>query len=293
MTTSTFDTEHTFTDTEHWRTLSITVPCDPSLIERLLLTAADSWLADALDAGDVEDWIMIRPPCDADGTATVKLQLRGAGPARVAELRSRITAFLGDTTGDPVVERAFRPEVDRFGGPHGMAVCMAHFVESTRIAVATIRATPSYADRLYAAAGLLLASVLAIGTGWASEIQWLRRYADSQAGIAGASPADVSRARGAAQATYLRDAVDWRHHHDDVRAAVAGSLGDLGAWHRLQSETWSTLARLHAAGRLTMPPAVVYFTLVQITHNQLGLRPQDNAYLAWLVSMTPVSSVVE
>ena len=269
-------------DAAAWRTLHVSVHGGADRLEQLLLEAVHPWVTGALAAGGVTSWFLNRP-CggSGNGAAELRLRLRGADDRQVADLSGRIEMFLGDRAGDGVVEHPYEPDLARFGGPHGMAVCTEHFAASSRAAVETIRTTRSRAKRLRAAGELLLASVLAIGVDWRGAVGWLRDYACS----VDAPFADIDRGRAAAEAAYLRSGEEWLRHHDQVRTAVAAPNTTVGEWHRLQAQTWSALVELRETGRLDAPPEAVFRSLVRATHNRLGLHPEDEAYLAWLLSM--------
>ncbi|MEC3976883.1 thiopeptide-type bacteriocin biosynthesis protein [Amycolatopsis sp. H20-H5] len=263
-------TEERFTEADagRWRTLEVTAPGGSDQVERLL-TALRPWLTGTP--------ILVRPPWSAalGKPAQVKVQL--PEHADLDGTRVCIETFLRDDEGGTVVERAFKPMLERFGGPHGMAVSMAHFVAASRISLEIIEATPARAERLRAVSVLLLASARASGAGVAAEIDWLRRYALAQQGLTGEPAPQVGRA-----AYVTASAAIARDGRDHVLATLGGDVDD---WQEVQSGTWAALTRLRSAGRLSVEPEVVFATLVQMSHNRLGLLPEDNAYLAWLVAL--------
>ncbi|MFU8852185.1 thiopeptide-type bacteriocin biosynthesis protein [Micromonospora sp. SL1-18] len=268
------------TSATEWRALHVSVPGGAKRLEELLLDTVDPWMAGALAAGDLSSWFLNRPCGGSGADAELRLRLCGADDKQVADLSDRITAVLGGAP-ERVVEHPYKPDLDRFGGPYGMAVAAEHFAASTTAAVAAIRATRSPAKRLRAAGELLLASVLATGADWRGAVRLLREYACT----VDAPPAEIGRRRAAAEAAYLRSGEEWLRFHEQARAAAATPNTTTGTWSQLEARTWSTLVELHAAGRLDAPPEAVFRSLIRATHNRLGLHSGDEAYLAWLLSM--------
>lgn len=276
-----------------WRALHVVMDGQPRRVERLLLDVVEPWATRAEQAGTLGEWYLIRPPRDLHtGGAQVKLRFRRIDDAHLAELRDRIDAFLHPEPGVPsqesVIERPLRAEAARFGGPEGMAAAVQRFPEATRVAIATMRRAPAGPARVAAAAELLLASVWAMlgDEDHATAVAWLRAYAGAQAGPGAVPPADLDRARAEAEAFHRQDQ-DWRGTAEAVRKAVEGREGPVGPWYRLMAGTWNSLVDLHTVGRLTMPPSAVFTNLIQMAHNRLGLLPQDNAYTAWLLAVSP------
>lgn len=276
--------EHSFAEASagiRWRGLHVSVPGGAARLEGLLLETVEPWMTRAVAAGGLSSWFLNRP-CGGSGDGPVELRLRlcDAGDDDVADLSSRITAALG-TAPETIAEQPFEPDLDRFGGPYGMDVAVAHFAASTRAAVHAIRATRSPAKRLRAAGRLLLASVRATGYEWSGAVRLLREYACR----VDAAPVEIGRRRAAAEAAYLRSGDEWQHFHEQAVAALSQPATTAGAWHRWEAETWATLVELHASGRLDASPESVLRSLIRATHNRLGLTAGDEAYLAWLLSM--------
>lgn len=251
-----------------WRSVDVSAED----VERLLLGAVHPWVT---GARTVESWFV-----DRDG-AWLSLRLRGAGDGDVADLRELIESAGHGTV---AAERAYLPDTARCGGRHGVAVCEEHFAASSEIAVRVIGETPSPAKRLRAAGRLLLASAWATGSAWNGHVAWLRGHACSLAGIS-----DVARARGGAEAAYLRNEAEWLRHVDQVRADVAVPGTIAGSWYDLQCGTWSRLAALERAGRLDTPAETVFRWLVRMTNARLGVTPEDEAGVAWLSSLPLVA----
>jgi thiopeptide-type bacteriocin biosynthesis protein len=298
-----------------WRALHVYVHDGAAQMEQLLTATIYPWVVAARDRGAVKSWFMVRY---WEGGPHLRVRLRDADDAAVADLRDQVTAFLreqpvadppldpvayyraaagpGATLDQPpwhadhsVVDYPYIPETTRYGGPHGMAVCEDEFAASSEIAVATIRAAPSRSKRLRAAADLLLASVWATGMSWPGTVEWLRGYACSWGTVTEAPPVDVASLRRAAEAAYLRDEQRWLSHRARVREAIGVPHTAVGTWYARQEATWARLTGLHRAGDLTIPPVAVFQSLVHMTHNRLGLRLDEEAYLAWLLSMTLVT----
>ena len=268
----------------HWRTLQVTIGGGARHVEQMLLRTVRPWLIRAQAAGMVADWSMLRPPWDPAGSAVAELRinLRCADRTQAADLRYQIEAANRGEPGVMVVERAFSPAVERFGGPYGMAVCMTHLSQASKISAATIQATTPGAQRLHAASTLLLASARALRGNQRGQIDWLQGYARSQGAIGDGPRVDLGLAEAAAESACLRGDDERLRRRDALREMIAGPDAD---WYQTQCATWSALRDLRAAGLLRLPPEAIYSTFTQITHNQLGLLPRHNAYLAMLVAM--------
>jgi SagB-type dehydrogenase family enzyme len=252
--------------TGQWR--SVDVSADD--VERLLLSTVHPWVT-----GAAESWFVDRDD------AGLSLRLRGAGDEALADLRGLVES---SGHGTVAAERAYLPDTARCGGRHGVAVCEEHFAASSEIAVRVIGRTPSPAKRLRAAGRLLLASAWATGTAWNGHVAWLRAHARSLGGIS-----EVARARGAAEAAYLRNEAEWLRHVDRVRADVAVPGTVVGTWYALQCATWSRLTALERAGRLDAPAETVFRWLTRSTNARLGVAPEDEARAAWLLSLPLVA----
>jgi thiopeptide-type bacteriocin biosynthesis protein len=252
--------------TGRWR--SVDVSADDA--ERPL-AAAGAWLAAARHDGTVERWFWDRRDTG------LSLRLRGAGDADVTALRALLeSAGPGVTT----TESTYAPDTARCGGPHGVTVWEEHVAASSEIAVQVIGETPSRVKRRRAAGRLLLASAWATGPDWNGHVAWLRGHACSLAGVP-----EVARARRDAEAAYVRGEAEWLRHVERVRAETTGPGSVTGAWYARQCATWSRLTTLDRAGRLDAAAATVFRWLVRSDCARLGVTPEEEAEVAWLLSL--------
>ncbi|OEJ27983.1 hypothetical protein AR457_29440 [Streptomyces agglomeratus] len=265
-----------------WRSLEVPLERDADRAERLLLTVVGPWAAAATAGGAVESWYWERTGPDG---ARLRVHVLG-DDGSVTALREAIASGGPDGAAleEAVAETPCAPDTDRFGGAEGFAVCAEQFAAGGRLAIETIRATPSREKRLRAAAALTLASASATGADWGGAVQWLRGHASSLAG-----EADVADARGRAEEDHFRNEAEWQHRHDRTRAEISAPGTTVGDWYRRQCETWAALTARHEAGRLDASPRTVFRALTRLMHQQLGLDAHDQAYVAWLVSMDLVS----
>jgi thiopeptide-type bacteriocin biosynthesis protein len=297
--TSTLSTDKT----GQWRTLRVSTKGGPEQLEQLLLTTVHPLVNSASASGGIEGWFVDR---SGEAGSELRVGLLGAEDALVAQLGERIEAFLSDgspdgaTTSDvatgnghrttpAAVELPYEPEFDRYGGPHGLAVCEEQFVAASKVALGTLRTTRSQPKRLRAAGQLLLASVWATGADWRGAIEWLRGYAGAPPRDGALTVAEGARAQSTAEAVFFRNEAEWRRHSDQAREAVASPNSPLGGWYQQQARTWAALVELHEAGQLTERPSVVFRRLVERMNTLLGLSATDQVHLAWLMSMPLVT----
>lgn len=275
---------------QRWRTLRVAVAGGAVPLEELLLGTVEPWIGKALAAGWTDSWYLTRTPSDPADTTPAQLELQFRNPdRRLSDLAVRIEAFFADQTGgrspgDTVVEQAFTPAIERFGGEYGMAVSVAHQVAASRLSVLAIRNAPWPGQRLQIARRMLVGSALARCGDTPAAATWLRRFGRAQSGLLLGGRLGLRRAAAAAETDHRRDPVSWLRLFEGVRVAVA-SADDIGTWYRLQRHTWTELDQLHSAGLLTVAPDVVFGLLTQATHDRIGLRPADNARAALLMSM--------
>lgn len=264
---------------ERWRSLHVAGLDTPARLERLLVDTVQAWARQAREAGALDGWFFERRGAGAC------LRLRDVTEATIDDLRGTISTAVDGAA--QFGEHGHADDADRYGGPDGVAVCLRHLEETTPSILATIDATRSPLKRHRAVVALLLASVRATGADWRGSVQWLRDHAYSVAD-AGAHT-ELVAARFNAESAYLRDEAEWLRHYDDARAAMAEPNTVADRWHRLHARTWAALVELAEAGRLTRSAGEVYRSLVRGAHARLGLRPEDEVYVAWLASMPLVS----
>jgi hypothetical protein len=269
-----------------WRTLQIAVPGGAAPLEHVLLVIVRPWTARALAAGWLSAWFLIRPPAFEPAPARLLLQFRDTDRRRLSDLSVRVETFLADQshptpTGDLVVQRAYQPPVERFGGEQGVAVAVAHHIAATRVALNAIERAPAPEDRLAATAWLLTVSALARGADRSGAVAWLRHYAG--AGSDAPRVADLLPHWGIPDHGPGNGV--WRRLLDGVPLAVAAADGDLDTWFRLHHHTWAALSELRATGDLSVPPDVVFDALVRLTHNRIGLSTRACARTALLMAI--------
>ncbi|MFD2764833.1 SagB family peptide dehydrogenase [Micromonospora eburnea] len=155
---------------------------------------------------------------------------------------------------------------------------------------ASARSAPT---RLRAAAGLLLAAVVATGLNWAQSLAWLRGDADPATDTPdeGRTPRiSGPEGRAAAEAAFLRNEAEWTAWYRRTREEIGSSGTELGQWRRHLCDTLADLRRLERANRLDAPSGSIFRRLVGLHQERLGLTAAERAQAGWLVSLVLLRS---
>ncbi|MFE2752791.1 thiopeptide-type bacteriocin biosynthesis protein [Actinosynnema sp. NPDC059335] len=244
-------------------------------------------LADHRTAGRIADWFFIRywetgPHLrvrlrDAEGHVEeiadqVRHAVAAAGHPETPLDPDGFYAALG-TDGDwlphgDVREVPYVPEVERYGGPDALPVAEEVFCRSTDVAVAVLRAARTPRAKLSAAVELVMATTSALGLDRPAAASWLRTLAAS-----------------------------WRRHHEP---ATAPTMSSHLAAHRLHADRAATLSarwdRLASAPTGAVAywsrqvradlPRDVWASQLHMLLNRLGIGPDEERTLCWLVAAT-------
>ncbi|NES15064.1 MULTISPECIES: SagB family peptide dehydrogenase [unclassified Micromonospora] len=182
------------------------------------------------------------------------------------------------------------PPAAGLGGPGAAAAVDRHLAAAPALEQAVWAPARSAPTRLRAAAGLLLAAVVATGLDWAASLAWLRGDADpADPGDGTRVPADeagpAGEGRFAAESAFLRNEAEWTAWHRRARAEAEAAGTGLGEWRRHLAETLAELRGLEQAGHLDAPAAAVFRRLVGAHQQRIGLTAAERAQAAWLVSL--------
>ncbi|MCW3845312.1 hypothetical protein ONA70_35145, partial [Micromonospora yasonensis] len=147
------------------------------------------------------------------------------------------------------------PPAPGLGGPGAADVVDRHLAAATELEQAVWADARSAPTRLRAAAGLLLAAVVATGLDWAASLAWLRGETD--AGDGTRVPADAAgpavEGRFAAETAFLRNEAEWTAWYRRTREEALAAGTGLGEWRAHLADTLADLRRRERAGRLDTP----------------------------------------
>lgn len=182
-----------------------------------------------------------------------------------------------------VVRAGYLPETDRYGGPEGLAACEAVFQTSSDIAVSVLRSD----DRgkvLMIGLDLLMAALQATGDQALDVVRSARRYFASWDFVE-ETRTDGQAARERAEAMRRANPEQWTRRSAQIQQVVHSQPQTThGVWHRAIRELMGTLRRLEASGELTGEPMAIFWSVVHMMNNRLGLSIGDERAISWLAS---------
>ena len=226
---------------------------------------------------------------------------------RSADLDRRVRPLLVERAGEAVHEIAwspYEPELDRYGGPAGVAVAERLFEDSSRLALALVPEIPSQ-DRS-ARLGKALLSILALvhvfvgDRAAAAATMW--RYGDDYLRQLVPDPDHHSRLFRNFEQGLSRQADTLGAYVEAAWSALEEGRGLPAAMARYKSQVEATrerLRRLCDRHRLLAPngepwthwrpaAASIFPSYLHMTNNRLGVSIQEEAYLAVVASGTLV-----
>ena len=189
------------------------------------------------------------------------------------------------------IDVPYAPEVRRYAGPAGLLINEQLFRDSTRVALAVIRASRGDARRRVGLAmELMLAGVIGLCGADAAPQDFMRRYAAfwraawRETGLA-------THVRGAAGISFAASCARYR----DVAAGKRAITSPIDDWCAALAAARAGFAELHASGALHAPATgaatqgaqALAATLASLAHsqihmlnNRLGLWPHDEIAMA-------------
>ncbi|MFJ3406195.1 thiopeptide-type bacteriocin biosynthesis protein [Promicromonospora sp. NPDC090134] len=291
-----------------WSTLYVYLHRTPSAVDRFLLDVVGPEAAALVATGEATAWHFLRY---WTGGPHLRVRLRDASAATVKDLADRLREACaapcppGDrvdldpaaygavfTAADPepwhadgdVVEAAYVPETDRYGGPEALALCEEQFGVSSDLALALLRATPAADTRRAVAVDLMLLALDALDLDPLTAVRAARGYFAGW-DFTSESPSDGASARAAAEAVYWAAPARWDARPALVSAAASGPRSTHQVWSGSLRPLVARLRTLADDGALRNAPERIVWSLVHMMNNRLGLSVWDERFAAWLVSL--------
>jgi hypothetical protein len=189
------------------------------------------------------------------------------------------------------VDIPYAPEIRRYAGPEGLLINEQLFRDSTRVALAVIRASPgNRGRRVHLAMELMLAGVIGLCGADVAPQDFMRSYAAfwTEAWRGAGLAADV---RGSSGISFARS----RARYVDVASGKRAVQSPIDDWCSALAAARVRLIRCHASGRLHSPATgaatqdaqALAATLYSLAHsqihmlnNRLGLWPHDEIAMA-------------
>lgn len=182
-----------------------------------------------------------------------------------------------------VVRAGYLPETDRYGGPEGLAACETVFQVSSDIAVSVLRSD----DRgkvLMIGLDLLMAALSATGDQALDVVRSARRYFASWDFVE-ETRTDGQAAMDRAEAMRRADPGQWTRRSTQIEQVVHSQPQTThGVWYRVIKDLMGTLRRLEADGELMGDPMAIFWSVMHMMNNRLGLSIGDERAISWLAS---------
>jgi thiopeptide-type bacteriocin biosynthesis protein len=247
----------------------------------------DAFVADALAPALTGDWFFLRYWKTGPH---LRIRLRDADPvATAATLRTLVAgADFAELAVDPdeyyasvqaprqiwhphgeVREVPYVPETERYGGPELLPVAEDVFCRSTEVAVAVLRAARTPSAKLSAAVELVMATTAALGMDRPAAAAWLRTMGTSWRHTSEpASPPTISSHVAA----------------NRLHAARAPELAR--RWDRVDTAPTGAVAYWMDQVRAVDLPRYVWLSQLHMLLNRLGIGPDEERTICWLVAAT-------
>ncbi len=290
-----------------WRALHLFV-AERDDLDRLALAAADCL---SRFPESRHDWFFIRY---LEGGLHLRLRIGAQAGRHFAQIHAEMAAACaalgagkapepwvlrmrhGDADGKfhPVgaaVEIPYQPEIRRYAGPDGLLINEQLFRDSTRIAMAVIRASPGdLRRRVRLALELMLASVVGLCGPDVAPQDFMRNYAAfwTEAWRGAGFASTLQGAAGISLATN-------HSRYQDVATGKRAVVSPIDDWCSALAAARAEFAGLHASGRLQSPvtglasgdgPALaatfssLAHSQIHMLNNRLGLWPHDEIAMA-------------
>jgi thiopeptide-type bacteriocin biosynthesis protein len=191
-----------------------------------------------------------------------------------------------------IVTAEYEPEVERYGGPDAIEIAERLFEESTKVAIAAVRASPGRGRRLGAAMNLVVALAHAVCDSAAMEVAMLRRYVlSARFNTTDASPVDPVAIRVHAEREFGANAETYRATVARTTASLtiedSGRTSYVRHWAQAAGAYAAQVRSLADAGALTAFGSMwtVLLSQLHMLNNRMGVDIADEYYLCWLVSL--------
>ncbi|GLF96709.1 lantibiotic dehydratase C-terminal domain-containing protein [Streptomyces yaizuensis] len=219
-------------------------------------------------------------------------------PERLREALRRLSELEHGDTSDEVLRTPeppntlrwldYHPELDKYGGPEGVAVAEGVFDTSSVLAGQVLRLGIADRARLGISLQLLLLASRALGLDPGERVLFLRTYHEQWAPYVTDQRILASWDR---QYRLQRDTYTALVDGLDAGEAIGRGLG--GSWERALGDALDRLRPMVASGRVwpagtdrAAPPVVALASLVgqylHTTNNRMNVRPQGECFVAYL-----------
>ncbi|HEX6969545.1 MAG TPA: thiopeptide-type bacteriocin biosynthesis protein [Micromonosporaceae bacterium] len=277
-----------------WRSLHCFVHWRPEHVDAFL-TGTVAPLMDGLrEAGHLRDWFFIRY---SEGGPHLRIRARDADTATVRKLREALVEAVR-TSAYPlwslpesgavrhehgeVCELPYEPETERYGGPEALPVAEDVFCESSRIAIAVVARTAGRAQRLVAAADLVLATAIALDLDRLDTVRWLRRAAIAWRWHRDSTTLAPPMVQNAALSAATGQAAALVRRWDEI-AASAGTGRRLR--DRWAQQVRTARARLEPDSRVSRERWLqVWSSQLHMLLNRIGVLPDEERSLYWFIA---------
>jgi thiopeptide-type bacteriocin biosynthesis protein len=243
--------------------LFVKVYCPRVLEEELLVGAVRDFCDEISRAGLSDGWFFVRY---SDPDSHIRLRFRGDPNRLVSRLMPELCSWCADLMADGLCQRfafdTYDREVERYGGPSGMAAAEALFTAESPAAVdllALLRSTPSL-DRLIATVASIDDLLASLGLGEIERLDWYRNRVTSR----------------------LPGAKEFREHKADLRTFLSSIQGlskmpvgdDLtqifDQRRRLLAPVAARFVELDDRGELIKPRGTILQSVVHMHCNRLA-----------------------
>jgi thiopeptide-type bacteriocin biosynthesis protein len=212
----------------------------------------------------------------------LRLRLRAEDAYLQETLLPALDAWMADR-GEWTVA-AYEPEIDRYGGPEGLALAEEYFHQSTRVVLSRLGSLYTYGDALFDVLRLHTIAAFAAGMRRSEAADYFGRLADQWLPI-----------------FFQSDGTDWQTQvKADFEVAAATQIDSLQAtlqalWKSLEIERFDDRQpewrRWLRANQMILPQfgdqlEKVLPSLLHLSGNRLGLHNQDEVYALYLLSKT-------
>lgn len=268
-----------------WTSLHVRLSWTTEHVDAFIADTLAPALAEHRAAGRIADWFFLRywstgphlrirlRDATTDLTAQLRHLVSDAGFPEQSLDPERFYASLG-TSGDDwlphgdVREVPYEPEVHRYGGPQALPVAEQVFCRSTDVAVAVLRAARTPGAKISAAVELVMATTIALKMDRLAAASWLRTLASGwRQGHEPSTPPTL-------------------HSHVAARKLHEQRAADLSArWDRLESHSTGAVAFWMDQVRPDLP-TYVWASQLHMLLNRLGIGPDEERTVCWLVAQT-------
>ena len=284
---------------DDWYSLHVHLHIDRTAFDTFIAEHVAPICEELSRTGRISGWFYIRYWV---GGPHIRIRISGADPETQEQLRHHLQSaaegVAATTTVDPahrpdfsnevasdeahpngiighatVAETPYEPEIDRYGGPTGLAIAERAFVTSSRIA-AKLLATSQPFDRLSAAKALMLSTLDAVADAGHLPDVWLRRYILMWHSI---RPSARLQEASLLLQTLLTDTLDRTPARSPDQVVEAGGLA--AVWSQQMRQLLSELDRSDVGVDGYRGPEILVSHLHMVM-NRLGLTTSDELHIA-------------